>query len=198
VLTDHSTFLPLALTSAVWRAALLHEHRSALVGHYVSLREKWRTELCPAVDSYNLRGRGARVEWGEEQLRQPTVPFEGPSAVAWTAPDVAQRFSFEPDERVFGGDAGLVEDPVAEHAAFMRRIAWSAEEREEFVRVFWDAPHQFAKVAQAFPGKCTKDIVEMYYLSKWAEPMLIGKERKVRRENKPKRKVTLSAQSRRK
>jgi hypothetical protein len=179
----------------VWQAAFVRDQKTALVREYVQMHERWRKIYCPAVDSYNLQNRGARIEWGEEQGRGPTVPFEGKGAAVWAAPDVQQRLGIEVEE--CSDPKMIVEDPVAEHIAFKRRVAWTPEEKEQFVMLFWEFPHQFRRIAKSFPDKCTKDMVEMYYLSKTSPEMMEGAANKVRKENKVKKKVTLAVPSRR-
>ena len=184
VMDRHAKFLPHIFTAMFWRASLVQEQKLLYAMYYVELWKVWRQEAVPAIDTLNLKYHiDMRGEWGEEQPEaRPTVPFEGPRALEGVAPDVEMRLRVElPAYNDFVNNNGFVEDPVKEHMMFKRRLYWTNEDRELFIQLFWKHPHRFAKIAESFPNKTAKDMIEFYYLIKNSQEMAATKAMKNRR-----------------
>jgi hypothetical protein len=179
----HVEALSFVFTSIFWRAAVVHDQKMSFASQYVQIYRMWKTEFCPAVDTLNLKyHRDMRVDWGEEQAQQPTVPFEGPDAKAGVVCDIEQRLRTEiPRYWDYYDTNRFVQDPIYAHIQYKRRLAWTEEERELFLRLFWAHPHEFARIAESFPDKTTKDIVEFYYLTKTSHQMVAAKGMKKKR-----------------
>ena len=62
----------------------------------------------------------------------------------------------------------FVEDPKREHDEFRARLHWSNDERQTFVEVYRKNPKDFRKIADALPEKTHKDVIEFYYLNRYA------------------------------
>lgn len=192
VLHTHYEFLPAMFTTTYWRSALVQEQKMIYALHYVELWKVWRNEVMPAVDTLNLKFHiDMRDDWGEEQPEaKPTVPIEGPLAVVGCAPDVEMRLSIElPAYNDYVNNNAFVEDPLREHLWYKRRLYWTSEERELFFQLFRKHPHKFAKIAESFPNKTGKDMIEFYYLVKTSEEMSAAKALKNRRGGSRTKKV---------
>jgi hypothetical protein len=175
------------------KSSLINDQKHLLAIQYAQMYHTWKKSLCPAIFSIHALGGGSiAIKWSDHETHWPTRPFDGPQAAEGVAPDVEQRLQIE--ETVYDDylyDGGRVEDPLAAHLRFKRRIAWSEEEKEKFVKVFWLHPRQFGIIAQAFPNRTVHDVVEFYYLTKTFAEMTTARDVYARRHGvKPKRVIT--------
>lgn len=186
-----SDFLPVIFNSIFWRKSIVREQKMLYAEHYKRLMEIWKQQVNPAVDSINLKYHiDMRNVWGDEQQQEPTVPFEGPEATANVAPDVEQRLRIElPAYNNYVDNNMFVEDPVRAHEDFKRRIRWTDEEKERFLQLFWMHPHKFSKIAESFPNKTGKDMIEMYYCIKTSDDMSRAKAAMIQRRGAKAKKV---------
>ena len=68
----------------------------------------------------------------------------------------------EKHEYVFYDMNRFVEDPVAEHLAYKRRLIWTDAEIKIFLERYAQHPREFKRIAASLPSKCVKDVIEFY------------------------------------
>ena len=143
--------------------------QEALCKKFINYQHIKNEYLDPAIDSLNLIHHNDQTFWGNEQDLHSTVPFEGDAAVVGCSHDVEQIIS---DDDLFSKyytfhDNNLfISDPVKEHDKFRKRMNWSNADKELFYQLFAKLPHKFSKIAEHFPQRTTKDMIEFYYRTK--------------------------------
>ncbi|OHT05977.1 hypothetical protein TRFO_26129 [Tritrichomonas foetus] len=145
---------------------LNYSKKQELVQKYMKYQKNNTELLEPAVDSINLREHKDETYWGDEQVPESTVPFEGPLSIVGVSNDVEQHYSNEYDFLSFNDKNCFVEDPEREHLIYKRRNYWTEQDKNKFYELFMEIPHQFRKISEHFPGKNTKDMIEFYYMTK--------------------------------
>jgi len=63
-------------------------------------------------------------------------------------------------------DNGMVDDPVQNYNVYEALGAWTAEERDIFLKKYAAHPKQFGAISAAIPGKTTSQCILFYYLHK--------------------------------
>ena len=146
---------------------LSRSKKQALVKKYLRYQD-YQNVIEPAIDSFNLIEHKDEKFWGPEQIPESTVPFEGPLATAGCSPDVEQHYvdDLYTIHELYNDKNSFVPDPVKEHEEFKKRIYWSDKDKEMFYDLFMTMPHQFRKIAEHFPRRTTKDMIEFYYRTK--------------------------------
>jgi hypothetical protein len=149
------------------RRLLQHERDMKLVGQYMSVYDLWR-RFCGAVDQYNVMTH-VREEWGTPQATGPT---------RWRkelglAPDVPMHRDGATKEGVCFDNRNLfVKDPIKSHQQFVRRLRWTDPEKIVFYRKLRAFGKNFHRIAECLPMRSTKEVVDFYYMNRFAPYML--------------------------
>jgi hypothetical protein len=63
---------------------------------------------------------------------------------------------------------GFAARPEEEHILFKKRVVWTQKERDKFVERYTQHPKRFRMIARELPDKTVKDVIEFYYLNRFA------------------------------
>lgn len=143
-----------------------NEYHRALTDVYLEKREKWEP-YSESLSKYHKTLRKAVDQWPPEFKLSILKSTNSSDITPYCAQDVLQ-YKTEEDKQgyLYYDENNLVEDPVFEHEYFKRRIGWTEEEKKIFLEKYAQHPKEFKKIANAIPGKCTKDVIEYYFINR--------------------------------
>ena len=163
---DASPFIAPILNYLIQRKVAENKYNRQLTNHYVSIRQEYEN-YSEAVSDYHKLYQRAVDEWPPEFKLSTLRPTELSQVQPFCAPDVIQYKQQEEAEcYLYYDENRLVSDPVKEHDAFKHRLIWTEDEKKIFYEKYAQHPREFKKIANALPGKCTKDVIEFYFLNR--------------------------------
>ena len=143
-----------------------NKYNQQLATEYAKIRGEYDI-MSDALSEYHKEYKAAVHEWPPEFKYSVLKPTELSEVQPYCAPDVNQ-YKLEEEQECFMyyDENMLVEDPVKEHEMFKRRLAWTDDEKKIFYEKYGQHPREFKKIANALPGKSTKDVIEFYFLNR--------------------------------
>jgi hypothetical protein len=143
-----------------------NEYHRQLANVYREKREVWE-RYSEDLGEYHKNLGKAIDQWPPEFKLSVSKSSNSNDITAYCAPDVLQ-YKTEEDKQcyLYYDENNLVEDPVLEHELFKRRVGWTEDEKRIFLEKYAQHPKQFKKIANALPGKCTKDVIEYYFINR--------------------------------
>ena len=137
-----------------------------LATEYAYIHSK-HEDLSNAVTEYYKLYQRSVDEWPPEFQFSTPRPTELSQVQPYCAPDVIQyKLQEEQECYLYYDENMLVEDPVKEHEQYKRRLTWTDDEKKIFYEKYALHPREFKKIANALPGKSTKDVIEFYFLNR--------------------------------
>ena len=143
-----------------------NKYNQKLANEYVKIRSDYDV-YTESLSEYHKEYKRAVDEWPPEFQYSILKPTELSEVQPYCAPDVNQ-YKLEEEQECFMyyDENMLVEDPVKEHEMFKRRLTWTDDEKKIFYEKYGQHPREFKKIANALPGKSTKDVIEFYFLNR--------------------------------
>ena len=140
-------------------------YEKQLTAEYFMRREIW-FESNFLLNEYHADAGLAVNKWPPEFEKSIIKPNDK-SLISYCANDLPMYLSqTEKETMLYYDENMLVEDPVAEHEAFKRRLTWTEEEKQIFYEKYAQHPKEFKKIAAALPLKSTKDVIEYYSINR--------------------------------
>jgi hypothetical protein len=140
--------------------------RIGLAHDYSRLREIW-LEKDQKLSRAMSRISCCQVEWPPEFPKGTTKP-DVDRIMDLVAGDQPMLTGPRRRAAVYCDTNGFVADPVDAQARFKRRVVWTQKERGRFVERYTLHPKMFRLIAKELPDKSVKDVIEFYYLNRFA------------------------------
>lgn len=153
--------------SQLTERVFVDEHARELALRYKEKRERW-LEKVDMVTEYSAKTDMKSDVWPPE-FTMDTPKIEDSARLKWVARD--QPMYLSPRDRrseCYYDMNRFVEDPRREHDEYRARLHWSNDERQIFIEIYRKNPKNFRKIADALPEKTHKDVIEFYYLNRYA------------------------------
>lgn len=146
---------------------IINDKQISYTSQYMQKKNNWE-EQFPYFDEYAARVDYVSDNWPAEFPKGKTKPVDA-ACLKWVAPDQPLLSSNMKKEALcYYNMNGFVEDPQAEHDEFRNRVTWSEEEKKKFVSKYTQHPKKFRLIAESLPLKSVKDVVEFYYVNRFA------------------------------
>lgn len=153
---------PMMLTLKNWKLCALEKAR-LLTRQYVEKHALWE-QLNGTLNRYNHESRKIIDLWPPEfknTFLKNSLP-ESTLLHCCANDEPMYLDEMEKHEYVFYDMNRFVEDPVAEHLAYKRRLVWTDAEIKIFLERYAQHPREFKRIAASLPSKCVKDVIEFY------------------------------------
>ena len=151
---------PMYLVVRNWKSVVAEKAYSLAI-EYVERRAKW-VNLCAALNEESKQARRLLDQWPPEftQCQQKTndaliKSLVGPDEPMYLDPLEGQSYGFFDMNK-------FVEDPVAEHNAYRKRLVWTEAEVKTFLERYAQHPREFKRISTGLPMKTVKDVIEFY------------------------------------
>ncbi|OHT09303.1 hypothetical protein TRFO_21872 [Tritrichomonas foetus] len=164
-ITRHEDVMePMLRTLKNWKSIVAEKSR-LLTRQYVERHALWEQFNGPLCE-YTHESRKHIDLWPPE-FAKTTLKSALPEAslLHWVSNDEPMYLD-EMEKRQFTmyDMNRYVEDPVAEHLAYKRRLVWTEQEVKIFLERYTQHPREFKRIATALPSKCVKDVIEFYHI----------------------------------
>ena len=162
----HSDLLTPLYAAKFAEKDVLMEKEDELAETYNELDEQWQ-QREKVIDEYNDRTSEKSENWPTEfKFDRPVL--DDAARLKWAAQDTPMILSKEQQiDRCYYDTNSFVGDPVSEFKDYKRRLVWTEEEKKIFVEKYTLHPKSFAQIAESFPDKTIKDVIEFYYLNRY-------------------------------
>jgi hypothetical protein len=165
-LTKHGACLAPLFYAEFCRVSLIFESQAHLAKLYHIFHQKW-LENNGILTDFHSHVRVGHIEWPPEFPVGATKP-DPLKTLEMVAPDRPMVSKFARREGLFWDMNRAVEDPVSEHKHFKKRVIWTEDEKDVFIEAYMQHPKKFRMIARDLPGKEVKDVIEFYYLNRYA------------------------------
>lgn len=146
-----------------WRT-ISYERMQLLARQYAEQRKIWE-KYSDALEEFQHEKRELLLEWPNEFVGMPIKPKEKSLYNNLVAQDQPM---FLDDSEFYSGEFysmnGFVEDPVAEHKEYKKRLCWTKNEIQIFLDKYRLHPRDFKKISACLPQKSVKDVIEFYFI----------------------------------
>ena len=144
--------------------SLADEKARSLTREYMEKRAMWNN-WSRALSSYHREVRELLESWPPEMIKTDSKKKDTRMMTQWMAKDEPMYLDdVEFYTYAFFNMNGFVEDPVAAHNKYRKRLVWTDTEKQIFLDKYRLHPREFRKIAAGLPNKSVKDVIEFYYI----------------------------------
>jgi hypothetical protein len=153
---------PIYTVVANWRS-IVSEKCYSLALEYAERKGLWDLEN-QALCAYSHEKRVCLDQWPPEFSKATLKTNE--SVIMNRVGQDQPMFLDELEGRscLFYDYNALVEDPVLEHKAYRKRLAWTESEIKIFMERYAQHPREFKRISASLPAKSIKDVIEFYHI----------------------------------